>query len=46
MIYAKILYVEKVSPNPSDIGAKMHQPRALQILDSGEHYTDLGGASL
>ena len=43
MIYAKILYVEKVSPNPSDIEAKMHQPRVLQMLDSGEHYADLGG---
>jgi len=46
MIYAKILYVEKVSPNPSDIEAKMYQPRVLQMLDSGEHYADLGGASL
>lgn len=46
MIYAKILYVEKVSPNPSDIEAKMHQPRVLQMLDSGEHYADLGGESL
>ena len=24
----------------------MHQPRALQMLDSGEHYTDLGVANL
>ena len=46
MIYAKILYVEKVSPNPSDIEAKMHQPRVLQMLDSGEHYADLGVANL
>lgn len=46
MIYAKILYVEKVSPNPSDIEAKMHQPRVLRMLDSGKHYADLGGASL
>ena len=46
MIYAKIVYVEKVSPNPSDIEAKIHQPRVLQMLDSGEHYTDLGVANL
>lgn len=38
--------MEKLSPAPSDIEAKMHQPRALQVLDSGERRADLGGTSL
>jgi len=38
--------VEKVSPNLSDIEAKMHQLRVLRMLDSGKHYADLGGVSL
>lgn len=38
--------MEKLSPTPSDIEAKMHQPRALQVLDSGERRADLGGTSL
>lgn len=38
--------MEKLSPTPSDIEAKMHQPRALQVLDSGERRADLGGTNL
>ena len=37
--------MEKLSPTPSDIEAKMHQPRALQVLDSGERRVEFGGIS-
>ena len=35
--------MEKLSPTPSDIEAKMYQPRALQVLDSGERCVEFGG---
>lgn len=37
--------MEKLSPTPSDIEAKMHQPRALQVLDSGERRVEFEGIS-
>lgn len=37
--------MEKLRPTPSDIETKIHQPRALQVLDSGERRVDLGGVS-
>ena len=37
--------MEKLSPTPSDIEAKMYQPRALQVLDSGERRVEFGGIS-
>ena len=37
--------MEKLSPTPSDIKAKMHQPRALQVLDSGERRVEFEGIS-
>lgn len=35
--------MEKLRPTPSDIEAKMYQPRALQVLDSGERCVEFGG---
>ena len=35
--------MEKLSPTPSDIEAKMYQPRALQVLNSGERCVEFGG---
>ena len=35
--------MEKLSPTPSDIEAKMYQPCALQVLDSGERCVEFGG---
>ena len=35
--------MEKLSPTPSDIEAEMYQPRALQVLDSGERCVEFGG---
>lgn len=37
--------MEKLSPTPSDIEAKMYQPRALQVLDSGERRVEFEGIS-
>ena len=37
--------MEKLSPTPSGIEAKMHQPCALQVLDSGERCVEFGGIS-
>ena len=37
--------MEKLSPTPSDIKAKMYQPRALQVLDSGERRVEFEGIS-
>lgn len=37
--------MEKLRPTPSDIKAKMYQPRALQVLDSGERRVEFEGIS-